>query len=335
LFAEYIISAHSWYKHLPLHPKMPFFCFLDPQAGRLQSRDSATGAIIFSDADGKEIPHYTAQSTAMYRRRFGLWSYCNSFPSIGIVTFENYGSDSEGYHCTLTSQSTEGQVVIPPELLESGKAQLSALVHHNLDLAIWTRRANYIPDFYGLPTPLLEMVSDFPVPSLDSLSYQRTWELFKRLWALLNQESILPAEELHSIEEIRAVAKKLSAIRRLSYGPYWKCDWELLMDAKEIGLSEEQIGLVIRAHFANQAFRGWTKELKRVIGYSEGLTYPSSDNLSAEESSFKREQYYKQVEAIELPPHLKSLASLIVREKIRQLDGLEIAMHRFLKAVYE
>jgi hypothetical protein len=32
-FARYVSAAHSWYKHLPLAPWVPFFLFLDPNAG--------------------------------------------------------------------------------------------------------------------------------------------------------------------------------------------------------------------------------------------------------------------------------------------------------------
>lgn len=283
LFANYITSAHSWYKHLPLYPKAPFFCYLDPQAGQVQSYDSATGAVAFRDTDGKEIPHYTAQSTVMYRQRFGLWNYHNGcHPTMGIVT-------PKGYTCA--SRSTASQV-IPPELRESGKALLSALIHPHINLSIWTGG-----DFYGLPNPLSETVSDFPVPPD---SHQRKWELLKRLWALLNQESLSPTEELYTKEEIQTVTDKLSSFH------FWRNnDEELLTFTKKIGLSEDKVGLVIRACFADQTWETWIRAFSDEIG------------------------------AIELPPHLESLVSLIVREKIRQFDALEMAMRRFLRAVYE
>src|SRR4051794_19350108 len=65
-FARFVSGAHSWYKHLPLHPKVPFIFYLDPGAGmnRVQTR---TGELAL--VDGSTRFHYTWHKTVDYRRR--------------------------------------------------------------------------------------------------------------------------------------------------------------------------------------------------------------------------------------------------------------------------
>ena len=49
-FARYVSSAHSWYKHLPIHPKVPFVFYLDPGAGmsRVHTRTGETALERFT-----------------------------------------------------------------------------------------------------------------------------------------------------------------------------------------------------------------------------------------------------------------------------------------------
>jgi hypothetical protein len=74
-FARYVAGAHSWYKHLPIHPGLPFCFYLDSDAGRnmLLMRE---GAVTFSDvtADARRF-HYGVLPTDEYREQFGFWTY--------------------------------------------------------------------------------------------------------------------------------------------------------------------------------------------------------------------------------------------------------------------
>src|SRR5215470_17737470 len=74
-FARYVSSAHSWYKHLPLAPKVPFVFYLDPGAGMnlVQARTGETALVPITDESTRF--HYTWQKTEDYRRRFGHWNY--------------------------------------------------------------------------------------------------------------------------------------------------------------------------------------------------------------------------------------------------------------------
>ena len=74
-FADFVTGAHSWYKHLPVHPLSPFVFFLDPNAGRAMVH-GPRGAVTFVDnTDDSDKFHYTWQTTESYRRRFGSWNY--------------------------------------------------------------------------------------------------------------------------------------------------------------------------------------------------------------------------------------------------------------------
>ena len=74
-FADRVAKAHSWYKHLPSFPPGTWFVFaLDPNAGRLCVGGKI--APVYQDVpEGHRFPHYSALSTAEYRKRFGIWSY--------------------------------------------------------------------------------------------------------------------------------------------------------------------------------------------------------------------------------------------------------------------
>lgn len=66
-FAHHICWAHSWYKHLPLFEGGQFVFFLSENAG--------TGY-----SDGHRRTHYSWQTTAEYRERFGYLDYMWRYP---------------------------------------------------------------------------------------------------------------------------------------------------------------------------------------------------------------------------------------------------------------
>jgi hypothetical protein len=74
-FVDYVINAHSWYKHLPLFPPGATFLFyFDPNAGR--KLESYEGKWLMSDIeDEKECWHYNMMLTSEYREKFGCWNY--------------------------------------------------------------------------------------------------------------------------------------------------------------------------------------------------------------------------------------------------------------------
>ena len=75
-FAEYVSSAHSWYKHLPLTPPLAAFVFyLDPNAGRQIVRTKDRRWIYTDRPEGEQFFHYNEMPTTEYHQRFGIWNY--------------------------------------------------------------------------------------------------------------------------------------------------------------------------------------------------------------------------------------------------------------------
>jgi hypothetical protein len=120
-FTDYVVGAHSWYKHLPLLPPgAPFTFYLDPNAGRQISErwtraehpggpfpewfaetkpttdsfelavalmpafDSLPMKTVIEDiTDRRQCAHYSQVLTTQYRSKFGYWQYrCGSGPQI-------------------------------------------------------------------------------------------------------------------------------------------------------------------------------------------------------------------------------------------------------------
>jgi len=77
-FVEYVATAHSWYKHLPLLPPgLPFAFYLDPNAGRewIENGSRSRFRERIANAPARERFHYTWQPTSDYVARFGYLTY--------------------------------------------------------------------------------------------------------------------------------------------------------------------------------------------------------------------------------------------------------------------
>ena len=138
-FAEYVAGAHSWYKHLPLYPKKPFYFFLDPNAGKRIIYDK-NGAVRLEEETDDAGFHYTHQTTKSYIRNFGLWNYRANYGS----TFYLPSGDGD----VLSSENNIGlnildlngnKLPVSNEFLDQGTAYLSAFVHSETNISIWTR----------------------------------------------------------------------------------------------------------------------------------------------------------------------------------------------------
>lgn len=104
-FARYVSQAHSWYKHLPFDPGLPFCFYLDPNAGRnmvyRRQEDAA-----FSDVSGDaRREHYNMLPTEDYRERFGFWTYHAPYGSWTMFTTRDEIVDTKGHltFCMLDS----------------------------------------------------------------------------------------------------------------------------------------------------------------------------------------------------------------------------------------
>lgn len=127
-FAWFVAEAHSWYKHLPPDNKVPFFFYLDPYAGMNLVVTPTQELAIVEITDQSTRFHYTWQTTADYRRRFGHWNY-----SAPYGTSFMFGSDGGMVNTagvgTAVLDEQGNWVAVPPPLLEAGKAEVNAFVH--------------------------------------------------------------------------------------------------------------------------------------------------------------------------------------------------------------
>jgi len=126
-FATFVSEAHSWYKHLPAYPSVPFVFYLDPNAGRNMAH-SEGGQISFVDvsADSKEF-HYTWQPTAVYRRRFGFWNYQADYGTSFRYVDGDQTVDTAGAGLRILDTDTTW-LEIPTSLCDAGTVLVNSLV---------------------------------------------------------------------------------------------------------------------------------------------------------------------------------------------------------------
>src|SRR6516164_3924843 len=144
-FARYVSSAHSWYKHLPVDPKVPFVFYLDPGAGMslVQTQGGETALVEITDESTRF--HYTWQKTEDYRRRFGHWNYHAGYGTSFLFAGEGGVVSTAGAGLKVLAESGDW-LAVPAHLAGRGTALVSALVHPSPCLGIWARD----PERFGL-----------------------------------------------------------------------------------------------------------------------------------------------------------------------------------------
>ena len=125
-FAEFVSTAHSWYKHLPLNlPGQPFYFFIDKYAGcdRLLRKDG-TAAVVERTEPGF---HYSDLPTKEYRSRFGYLAFsCSSGTSVFAAGWPLVYSRDK----VAAVPGDDGKIYgIPNEILELGETHLTAIIH--------------------------------------------------------------------------------------------------------------------------------------------------------------------------------------------------------------
>ena len=128
-FAQFVSTAHSWYKHLPyLSPGEPFQFFLDPGAG-MQLAVTPQGSV---DARFRAEYgfHYSWLPTAEYRARFGYLAYSRS---VGTSFSELLGDGtcliSSDVASSVYDATTRSLLPLPAPVLEAGRAFVSGVAH--------------------------------------------------------------------------------------------------------------------------------------------------------------------------------------------------------------
>lgn len=130
-FANFVVNARSWHKHLPCAPPgATFVFFLDPNAGR-QLVQTATGRITYVDrVDGQVKFHYTWMPTSEYHTRFGHWHYTTDHGT--LLAFSPPGARDTELHGSGLGEivAPDGTTIpIPPDVLSAGTMTMTAHVH--------------------------------------------------------------------------------------------------------------------------------------------------------------------------------------------------------------
>jgi hypothetical protein len=297
-FARYVSGAHSWYKHLPVRPKVPFVFFLDPGAGmnRVHTRTREVALVEITDKSKKF--HYTWQKTEDYRRRFGFWNYHAPYGMSFMFAGEGGVVSTAG--AGLKILTAEGDwVSVPPELVDKGTAQLNAMVHPMPNLLIWS----YRPDRYGL--------SD--VPAAEDTGFPATaHDILRRVWSVLQEYRSAAPQPLEAISQKtcdavqRAEDKQEGRKRLWPYGRGW--DWPTEAWLKELqasGIDTTQISSAVKYVEVEHSRSAWT-------------------------------QAYRQREGTPTLPAEAMIVVIgeIMVERGRQLSAMTDAMNRFAEAVF-
>jgi hypothetical protein len=301
-FARYVSSAHSWYKHLPVDPKVPFVFYLDPGAGMslVQTQGGETALVEITDESTRF--HYTWQKTEDYRRRFGHWNYHADYGTSFMFAGEGGMVSTADPGLNVLTESGDW-VRVPPDLATKGTALLSAFVHPCPNLHIW---ANNLARF-GLSG----------MPDADDTRFLPPGNpVLGRLWSVLQQNKragpdltvvgkAIPAQALELLK--RSVAKRPAALWFWPTERGW--DWPgepLLEQLQALGVGASVLSAVVKCTEVE-----WMR-----------TPAASMNQASTHESP-------------EWPAEaMLALTGEILEERGRQLAAMTDAMGRFIEAVF-
>lgn len=216
-FASFVAEAHSWYKHLPLHPMTAFFFFLDPMAGMNGQMDSQSAIAPF-DRD--------AFDESEYRERFGFWNYQvdSSHTTLrGIDQLRRAGTPVDRYNFASRVRDPDGNALkIPSGVMLEGMAKLSAFVHHACALHIWIDRVGIHKSW----NPFTFRITLDQAPG--DLS-----EGLRAIWACLNTPNWYPPFESRLLAEYDADVAALAA--HPDSPTSWREESAVMKMARELG----------------------------------------------------------------------------------------------------
>lgn len=189
-FADYVASAHSWYKHLPLQPPgMEFHFYIDPNAGMDHLVHVSGEVTVRARTTDTESFHHAWMTTADYRERFG----CLAFSSVAGSSV--FGSDQVNGEAVLVDNNTlypriqvepDSAMRPPKQVLDAGMCSLTALVHPRATGSLVAMR----------------LVSRVRKPRVAPVVKDETWDAIKEMWD--RQQDGAASEE----ERIDAMAAK-------------------------------------------------------------------------------------------------------------------------------
>jgi len=169
-FADYVASAHSWYKHLPLQPPgVEFHFYIDPNAGMDHLVHTSGEVTVRARTPDTESFHYAWMTTANYRARFGCLAFsCAAGASVfgtDQVNGEAVLVDGNSLHPVLRVER-DSAMRPPNQILDTSTCSLTALVHPRATGSLVAMRlASQVRK-----SPLAPAVKD------------EIWDAIKRLW---------------------------------------------------------------------------------------------------------------------------------------------------------
>lgn len=136
-FVEYVATAHSWYKHLPLLPPgLPFAFYLDPNAGRewIENGSRRRFRDRVPNAPAGERFHYTWQPTSDYIARFGYLTYfANAGTSFRVPMKEGVLDTASAPRIQVENRRwmvvNRSWITVPEDVRRQGTVYLTAVIH--------------------------------------------------------------------------------------------------------------------------------------------------------------------------------------------------------------
>jgi hypothetical protein len=321
LFATYVSEAHSWYKHLPVSARVPFYFYLDPNAGRSYYK----------------IIHYTAQPIEEYRRRFGFWTYdCGStkLPIFPQTTPET----SVASKVILSVYDSQAKPhVVPPALADLGKAYLSALVHPHATGFGFVLAVSRMKD--GRLRSVLERESAHLVST--------TPEFLRHIWVILQKlQADFPITNNPVIKgEIPAILKSSQSSLERTHPNSAERQPEMTEPVQKTLEFLEALGAEWRRTRLdyNYSWRGdeWlTEQTKALGGTTTFVTLLQALEIARTSDTLCSVLVFNIERLVETEQQKVSLDFIaefhhaFVSERIRQLEDMKRAMYRFVEAVY-
>lgn len=211
-FVEYVSSAHSWYKHLPLYRRpTPFLFYLNPNAGREWIRTGRGGGYRDRtiDTPPRDRFHYTWQPTVQYLERLGYLDY---YAKAGTSFLLPVGGGVLTTESVPRILAANGEWIDLPDAIRTiGVARLTASIHpRGQDPYMWVRRVRdwdrkRISRYGPLPDDeLLAAIVSFVRKLLKDDSSPATWQETKDIETIL-----LPADAFRQKIEMGAAIRRV------------------------------------------------------------------------------------------------------------------------------
>jgi len=357
LFATFVSQAHSWYKHLPVSARVPFYFYLDPNVGRIidynekgaKIRDYNGGGIHYpSQTTGGGI-HYTSQTTKEWCRCFGFLAYHhdrdNRLP-IFPQTIPETGVPSKVILSVYDSQVKPH--VVPPALVDLGKAYLSAFVHPDSNFGILETHLKHELRQFGMG-PVLEHES----ANLVNI----TSELFRNIWFILQKlQADFPITHNPVVKgEIPSILK---SFRSSSYPNYAEIQQKIenqkerrkaqRRKAQKMTEPVQKTREFLEALWAElenwQPSWSWmsdewlAEQTKALGGTTTFVALLQALEIARTSANMYIHFGYCRINwqkvSPDFPDFIADFHHAFVSERIRQLEDMKQAMYRFVEAVY-